>query len=163
MQIKLEVLSREDIEKVHRGSLQILSKTGMRFDSQSLCDGLQKAGAQIDTNTKTVRIPENLVENSIENSRQLIKRGRKCNLLNGVTSERVGGPGISAKIGGGCEKYLDWGEQNLKEATAEELLRYVRLGELLSDVTFVGNPIVLKQDYGGKQIDERLRRIKTVP
>ena len=91
----------------------------------------------------------------------MIRGGRTLHLLNGVTSEMTSGSGIAAKVSGGCEHYLDWPTCTQREATAEELLRCIRLGEQLPEVAFVGNPIVLRKDFGGAPIEERMRRLKT--
>ena len=96
-----------------------------------------------------------------------MRAGKKLHLLNGVTSERVihdpsyRTGGIWGKISGGCERYFDWEEQRDREATASELLRYIRLGEALDEVGFVGNPLVMRYDEEGNRIDERIRRVKT--
>jgi trimethylamine--corrinoid protein Co-methyltransferase len=101
------------------------------------------------------------VEQAIDNNRRLIEAGKNLHLLNGVTSEVIQGEGIAAKVSGGCERFLDWDGQQLLEANAEELLSYIRLGELLPEVAFVGNPIVMRRDLDGKAVEERMRRIKT--
>jgi trimethylamine--corrinoid protein Co-methyltransferase len=64
-------------------------------------------------------------------------------------------------LSGGCEQYLDWNTQGLLEADAGALIRHVRLGEMLPEVGFVGNTVVMKQDAEGRALDERLRRVKT--
>lgn len=161
MKVLLAVLSRKEIEEVHRASVQLLTKTGMRFESSRILDGLQKAGARVDKNAGTVRFTEPIVGRAIENTQKLMRAGKRLHLLNGVTSEITTGDRIQAKISGGCEHYLDWKTQSLQEASAEALLQYIRLGELLPEVRFVGNPIVIRRDFNGAKIEERLRRVKT--
>jgi trimethylamine--corrinoid protein Co-methyltransferase len=161
MKLHYELLSDREIDQIHEASLEILATTGMRFESSRLQQGLAKAGASVDSASGVARIPKPLVERTLENSRRLLAAGKKLHLLNGVTSEVVGGREIAAKISGGCELFLDWDAQQLREATAEELLSYIRLGELLPEVDFVGNPIVLRRDLEGQAIEERMRRIKT--
>jgi trimethylamine--corrinoid protein Co-methyltransferase len=156
-----ELLSEDRVQKVHDASLEVLSKTGMKIDSESLLDGLQMKGASVERNAKVVRFPERLVEESIENQRRLLRDGKKLHLLNGVTSEVTEENRIAAKMSGGCEKYFDWETHSIREATAQELLRYIRIGEKVPEVNFVGNPIVMRRDLNGNRIDERLRRIKT--
>jgi trimethylamine--corrinoid protein Co-methyltransferase len=82
-------------------------------------------------------------------------------LLNGVTSELTEGNSIVAKLSGGCENYFDWDTQSIREANAQEVLNYVRLGEKIPEVDFVGNPIISHCDIDGAKIDERMRRVKT--
>ncbi len=161
MTIAFQVLSRDEREKLHSASLQVLERTGMRFDSVALLRGLAAAGAQVDEGARTARIPAPVVESCLEGTRRLLAAGRQMHLLNGVTSERGKGAGIAAKISGGCERFLDWETGGIREATAAELLSAVRLGELLPEVGFVGNPLVVRTDLEGRLLDERMRRVKT--
>ena len=161
MSFSFHVLTEEEAQGVHEASLEVLAKTGMRFESEKLLRGLKASGAKVDESSRTVLFPEKLVEAAIEGSRSLLRKGAKLHLLNGVTSERTEGEGIAAKLSGGCESFLDWEGRAIREATAAELLSYIRLGELLPEVSFVGNPLVIRHDEGGKRIDERLRRVKT--
>jgi trimethylamine--corrinoid protein Co-methyltransferase len=124
-------------------------------------EGLLKKGARVERNANIVRFPRSLVEESIENNRRLLREGKKLHLINGVTSEVTGENRITAKISGGCEKFFDWERGEIREATAEELLKYIRLGEKIPEVNFVGNPIIMRRDLNGDRVDERLRRIKT--
>jgi len=161
MQFKLDILSKEEINQIHSASLQVLSKAGMRFDSEKLIQGLKKRGAKIDESKHTAIIPDDVVENAIENNRRLIQSGKKLHLLNGVTSSLSEENRIEAKISGACDKYLDWKTQQIKKADSKELLNYIRLGEKIPEVDFVGNAIVMNYDLDGKEIDGRLKRIKT--
>ena len=161
MKLRFELLSDRQTEQIHEASLEILARTGMRFESKRLQEGLRKAGAAVEQGSGLARIPERLVEEALASARRLIAGGRKLHLLNGVTSELTGGEGIAAKLSGGCERFLEWDSQELREATAAELLSYIRLGELLPEVSFVGNPIVLRRDMDGTSVEERMRRVKT--
>jgi trimethylamine---corrinoid protein Co-methyltransferase len=159
--ISFQILSRQEMERLHEASLAVLATTGMRFESRSLLDGLARAGARVDMAAETAVIPEKVVEDCLQGSRDLMRKGARLHLLNGVTSERSAGDVISAKISGGCERFLDWDAGVIREATAEELLAAVRLGELLPEVGFVGNPLVMRTDLEGAPLDERMRRVKT--
>ena len=161
MKFFFEVLTDSEREQVHNSSLEVLSKTGMRIEAVKLLNGLKKKGAKVDESAKTVIFPEKLVEEAIENNQKLLRSGKRLHLLNGVTSERTDGDKITAKISGGCECYFDWETQRIREADAGELLNYIRLGEMLPEVSFVGNPIIMKTDLDGKKIDEKMRRVKT--
>jgi trimethylamine--corrinoid protein Co-methyltransferase len=161
VRIVFEALNREEIQAIHEASVAVLCRTGMRFGSDALLDGLAQAGARVDRNARTARFTSEIIESSLEASRKLMEGGRKLHLLNGVTSEKTGGTAIQAKMSGGCEKFLDWEVQGLRDSTTDELLRCIRLGEILPEVAFVGNPIVVRTDPLGRPLDERMRRIRT--
>ncbi len=161
MKLSLELLDHAASTRVHEASLEVLSRTGMTFESERLLAGLSRAGAQVDPRRRTARIPPSLVEEAISRTKALLASGKKLHLLNGVTSQKGATGGIEAKVSGGCEQYLDWEAKAVKPATARALLRCVRLGELLPEVTFVGNPIVMREEMDGTPVEERLRRVKT--
>ena len=161
MTMKFELLAREDMQKVHEASLEVLARTGMKIGSEKMLAILHKRGAKVDLNAQTVLFPEKLVERTLENNRRLLEAGKKLHLLNGVTSEIIEGSSIGAKVSGGCEKYLDWESQSIQNARASELVKYIRVGQMIPEVSFIGNPLVIHSDFDGKKIDERLRRVKT--
>jgi trimethylamine--corrinoid protein Co-methyltransferase len=161
MKLTFEVLSRREAQDVHEASLRVLSETGMVFESDALLRGLSQAGARVETAGGRVYFPARLVEKTLENAREMLRSGKKLHLLNGVTSESRDGAGVRGKFGGGCEQSLEWSTQRPVPATADELLRCVRLGELLPEVSFVGNPLVMRTGPDGRPVEERMRRIRT--
>jgi trimethylamine---corrinoid protein Co-methyltransferase len=161
LKLSFEVLSDSEVHQIHDASLRVLERTGMRFASRAALQRLAAAGAKVDLGARVARFPRRLVEESISSNQKALKAGRRLHLLNGVTSELSDLDSVHAKVGGGCEKYLDWERQSVQEADAEHLLRFVRLGESIPEVGFVGNPIVMRYDTGGRKIEERMRRIRT--
>jgi trimethylamine---corrinoid protein Co-methyltransferase len=161
MTLSLEVLSREEAERMHAASVEVLERTGMRFDSPVLLEGLERRGATVDRASRVAKIPARIVEDAVDTNRRLLRKGKKLHLLNGVTSSLSDNRRIEAKVSGGCESFLDWETRTVRPATAAALLASIRLGEMIPEVDFVGNPIVLKQDLQGRPVDERIRRIET--
>ena len=161
MHISFQLLDDREINEIHRGSLEVLAKVGMKIESKAMLKGLKEAGATVDEASSTVLFPEKLVEASIEGQRKLLASGKKLHLINGVTSQKTDKRGVQAKISGGCEKYLDWGTEQFLQASAKKLLEFIRLGQKIPEVDFVGNPIVMREDMDGKALPEAMRRIKT--
>jgi len=161
MNLYFQLLTDEELQRIHDGSLAVLERTGMKLESEHMLAALRRQGAAVDTAAGTARFPPSLVEGAIASTRELLRAGRKMHLLNGVTSGLTEGGRIQAKLSGGCERYLDWESMCVQEADAASLLRFIRLGEMLPDVDFVGNPVVLRSDENGRPIEERMRRIHT--
>ncbi len=65
METYLRVLSDADRDQVHEKTIKILAETGVRVESDLGRDYLKKAGAGVDENTKIVRIPRKLLEESL--------------------------------------------------------------------------------------------------
>jgi trimethylamine--corrinoid protein Co-methyltransferase len=161
MKATLEVLSDREIGLLHEASLQVLSRTGMRFASARVLDRLEAMGAKVDRGERSVRFSPRLVEEAIDGNRKALAGGRRLHLLNGVTSGRTDLSSVQAKVSGGCEKYLDRETGSIREADEEHLLSFIRLGEAIPEVSFVGNPVMIGLDREGRPIEEHMKRIRT--
>jgi len=62
MQLKSQILSTAEKERVHAETLRILWEAGVKFNSQKALRLLEKNGARVDHETKIACIPEELVE-----------------------------------------------------------------------------------------------------
>ena len=54
----MEILSKNDLERIHKASLKILEKTGVQFRNDKALDYLEKYGCMVDRKTQTSKIPE---------------------------------------------------------------------------------------------------------
>jgi len=60
------VLSDADRDQVHEKTIKILAETGVKVETDLGRDYLKKAGADVDENTRIVRIPRKLLEESLK-------------------------------------------------------------------------------------------------
>jgi trimethylamine--corrinoid protein Co-methyltransferase len=60
--LKLQVLSQEDIQRIHTATLDIIANVGVRFPSPRALEVWQAAGAQVDPQTYIVKAPGELIE-----------------------------------------------------------------------------------------------------
>jgi len=58
----LEILSDGQIEQIHTGTLEVLKKTGVRFENERALKLFEKNGCQVNYSDNRVRFPEALVE-----------------------------------------------------------------------------------------------------
>jgi len=61
-----EVLTPEDVKKIHLTALRIAEEIGLCMPFQEALDLYDAAGAQVDFDKKTVRIPASLIENNLK-------------------------------------------------------------------------------------------------
>lgn len=61
MKFSAQVLSRDEQERIHEASLQILSGVGVKFLGEKALPLLKKHGASVDDDTKTARLPREMV------------------------------------------------------------------------------------------------------
>lgn len=57
-----KILTDQQIEAVHTGTLNVLRETGVRFENKRALKLFEKNGCQVDYNNNRVRLPEGLVE-----------------------------------------------------------------------------------------------------
>ena len=88
------------------------------------------AGATVDENSRVVRFPPSLVEQTIEYLRKEIASGRRQYVFNGVTNPRWTPP-LGCKFGGACIEYLDPLTEEVRPPTEQDLIRLLQLGEAL--------------------------------
>jgi trimethylamine--corrinoid protein Co-methyltransferase len=63
---QLQVLSDQEKDQIHERTLNILAKSGVRVETTRGRQILQKAGAQVDEETRIVRIPPALVDEALQ-------------------------------------------------------------------------------------------------
>lgn len=131
MKYQLSVLTKEEISQISEASLRILSETGLRVASDEVIYLLGEAGAKVDTNTGTVRIPEEIVEGAIESAPKrvtLCSRDHKRDVdLFDRERPALTTDGVGVKI-------LDWKTNALRRSTSRDLFRLALLSDYLNEV-----------------------------
>lgn len=64
--LSLNILSPEDVDKIHRASLMVLESVGVRFPSPRALDIWRSHGAKVDMSSMVVRAPGRLIEQALE-------------------------------------------------------------------------------------------------
>jgi len=77
MKTTIQVLSEDERNQIHERSLKILENTGMQVETEKGRKILRKAGAQVDENTKIVRFPRNLIEDSLKTTTKKFTLGAR--------------------------------------------------------------------------------------
>ncbi len=63
----LEILTDEQVEEIHRGTLEVLWTTGIRIEHKKALKLFEKAGCRVDYDEMRVRFPPSLVEEYLRN------------------------------------------------------------------------------------------------
>jgi len=66
--LSLNILTDDELEEIHLGTLELLAQTGVWMEDGEALDLMARAGAQVDRETKRVRIPPHVVEEAIRTS-----------------------------------------------------------------------------------------------
>jgi trimethylamine--corrinoid protein Co-methyltransferase len=105
----IEILTDEQIEEIHRGTLDVLERTGIRFESEKALTFLADHGCKVDFKNNRVRIPSSIVEESLSKcptSFELNSRDPKNNL-------RIGGNTVyfTASVGMRTVDLENWNQR----------------------------------------------------
>jgi trimethylamine--corrinoid protein Co-methyltransferase len=64
--LSLDILSLEEIRRLHTASLDVIESTGIRFPSKRALDIWEAHGAKVDFNTSIVKAPGHLIEDALK-------------------------------------------------------------------------------------------------
>lgn len=64
--LKLEVLTKEEVQKIHEATLHIIENVGVRFPSKRALDIWEAAGATVDREKKIVKVKPYLIEDTLK-------------------------------------------------------------------------------------------------
>ncbi len=126
----LKLFTDQDLEQIHLATLEVLERTGLRFDDETALEILAGGGAQVDMTTRIVKIPPYLVEDAIRSApSKLVLAGRKPERDFVIESNRVGfttfGEGVFIN-----DPYT--GEY--RETTKADVASAARLADYLSEI-----------------------------
>jgi trimethylamine--corrinoid protein Co-methyltransferase len=149
------MLSRSDIELIHESSLRVLADVGVRFQSARARALLAGGGAHVDDDTQIVRLPRELVEQTLATAPRTIllagrDPGRDCLLDHTRTFTTLDGIGASV---------LDHHTLEKRPSTTADLADAVRVADALPELDvqwYIVNPTEQKPKL------ENLRGIATM-
>ena len=160
--MKLTVLTEEQIARVHEASLQILREIGVQVPHTQVRGSCREAGAWVDEDTALVKIPEALVEWSLAQAGKtftIYGRNREKRAVFGAGKRNYNS--ISGEA-----LWLDDQTGERRYATLDDVATAARLGDALPDLTIVGamsDPHELSPEYGGLAAAAELVRNTTKP
>ncbi|WDP91509.1 MAG: trimethylamine methyltransferase family protein [Desulfobacter sp.] len=75
--LSLNILTDDELQEIHHGTLEVLSETGVYVEDQDARDCFEQGGADVDPDTHIVRIPPYVVEDAIRSApSKVILHGR---------------------------------------------------------------------------------------
>ncbi len=128
--LQLEVLGSNELEKIHRATLEVLGQTGIKITSDKARQIFREAGAEVDKDRKLVKIPAHLVEKAVfQSPEQLLLAGRKPEDDVVIGGKRVYFTNFSSGI-----NILDLATEEMRETTKADVARTARLVDYLSEI-----------------------------
>lgn len=130
MKSRLSILSESEIEAIHSSSIRILERVGCLVNSPKVVKLLVDAGAMVDSERKTVRVPQSLVEDCLlkhPSSFALRAKVKENDLL-------IGSDRIYAHPTGGCLNVLDADTGSVRVGTTADVEVLTRLIDALDNI-----------------------------
>jgi trimethylamine--corrinoid protein Co-methyltransferase len=131
---QLRFLSKNDVEKIHHTSLRILEEIGIKSSSKIITDFFMNSGAKTDEKSGLIKIPENLVMESLKKApSKVVIYGH--NPKNAIVLEKKR---IYFGLGGTPTPYiLDHVTGDIRRPAKEDVIKATRIGEYLSEMDFI--------------------------
>lgn len=129
----LRILSEEQIEEIHEGTLRILWETGIRIESEWALDFLERHGCKVDRDNLRVRFPADLVEDCLRKAPSTFSvraRDPKNDLV-------FGGNRLHFSHGSGMHT-IDLDTFEPRAPTKKEYINCVRVLDALPTVSLLG-------------------------
>jgi len=136
-----EILSKDDVHRIHAATLEVLERTGVRVEEESALQLLAAIGSDVDFSKKIAKIPQNVVEEAIRSSARTILfagRDQKRDI-------RLEGKRVNFGLGEGATNILDCESGSIRPSTKNDTVNAVKLADALPTIDFV-MPLFTAQD-----------------
>jgi len=154
----IRLLSPEEMDRVHAASLRLLEDPGMKLHSAPLLDALAARGAKVDFDQRVVRFPTELVEQTLREVRADRDRPTLPYSIHALSSLDASEYGTS--FGGGCISFFDYPARRSGEATVQNMVDMLQLGQALDEVKTVGSPVLYLREQDGSLVDPRINVVR---
>jgi len=135
--LKLEILSPEDVRRIHQATLEVIETVGVRFPSPKALDVWEAHGAQVDRNTMIVRAPGHLIEDALKKAPPvytLAARDPAQDLPLDGNHVYVGTDGCGVQV-------IDLYTGERRRSTLKDVAEIARVADYLEEVAFIWIPV----------------------
>jgi len=145
----LRVIEPEQMERLHRGTLQVLERTGLRIQGEFLLRALADAGCRVDFAARRAWFKPELVERQIAAQRDRYKMVRSSlwyPFCRSLPADDVATPEeFIVDFGYGAPWLYDYPQGRFRKPTIQDQVDMIRLGEALPSVKAVNAPLICSE------------------
>ena len=158
--VRFEYLSESDKQFFHEQVVRVLEEVGVAYNTPTLTSLLAEAGATVDAERMTARIPWDLVERCLAQlPKQILLAGRDP-----AYDRRVGDGGMVYTSDGAATYMLDDVSGERHEGTRDDLRRMIALFDAIPEIDFVWATITPGDvDPRAGNLRDRARRLHVRP
>ena len=128
----LNILSTEDVQKIHAATLEIIERTGIRFPSARALKIWEEHGAQVDYDTQIVRVKGEIIEEALKTGKPsytLAARDPQQDLPLDGNHVCVGTDGCGVQV-------IDIHSGELRRSRLQDVGEIARVADALEEVAF---------------------------
>ena len=140
--LKINILSKEEIEEIHKATMKVLADPGILVDSQEARDLFKKNGCEVDDETMIVKIPEAVVNKALSTippEFTLYSRDGKHDMQwksdGSITNNNTFGIGTKIIEYAGNGQYID------RESTLKDLGDIAKVADYCDNIDFFCSPV----------------------
>jgi trimethylamine--corrinoid protein Co-methyltransferase len=130
--LSLEILTPEEIKRLHTATLDIIETTGIRFPSKRALDIWEAHGATVDRNTSIVKVPGHIIEDALKLAPpvyDLAARDPEQDLPLDGNHVFLGTDGCGVEV-------LDIQTGNRRTSNWQDVADIARIGDALEEIAF---------------------------
>ncbi|MDO9528423.1 MAG: trimethylamine methyltransferase family protein [Syntrophales bacterium] len=127
-------ITDQDIEKIHKTSLRVFAEIGIQVNFTEARELFRNAGAEVDENSRIVKIPQDLAEELINKAPSVILLCGRAE--NGELDCEIGGKKVYLGTGGTALNVQDPGSRDSRRAKLDDVMNMARLVEALDNIHF---------------------------
>jgi trimethylamine---corrinoid protein Co-methyltransferase len=138
------ILAEEEVQRLHNAALSLLEDPGLFSESDLFLDIFQKAGAQVDRDSRIIRLPREMVEAAIKSAPgSFVLHGR-----NDPEKDMLLAPGrVYYGMGGTSEPlFWDYEKWTSRSPTKQDMINSTRVGHALPNIDWV-QTLCMSGDY----------------
>jgi trimethylamine--corrinoid protein Co-methyltransferase len=143
--LSLEILTREEIQRLHTASLDVIENVGIRFPSKLALDIWEANGAKVDRQTSIVKVPGHIIEDALKQAPpkySLAAREPEQDLALDGNHVFLGTDGCGVEV-------LDINTGKRRMSAWQDVADIARIGDALEEIAFHW-VAVSAQDYPAK-------------
>ncbi len=152
----LKILSTEEMEQIHQGAMKVLAEVGMKIDCYEALDYLNSYGCQVDYDSKIVKFPPDIVENTVKKKRDAYASKNYRGLKMPVRYTEIYFSNRPRKLvtdfttnAGGFPVYILDLEGRRRKTNLEDVTASIRLADALDNINLIGLPCSAQEVPGG--------------
>jgi len=127
-------ITDQDIEKIHKTSLRVFAEIGIQVNFTEARELFRNAGAEVNENSRIVKIPQDLAEELINKAPSVILLCGRAE--NGELDCEIGGNKVYMGTGGTALNVQEPGSNDSRRATLEDIKNMARLVDILDNIHF---------------------------